>query len=102
MARVTTSQLDWKLIHIAPIHPIDSSAGLSCMDVLQQYVPTLTTQDDIWIKPLEKKLNEPYMSQSRIHCEATLMALAANRSAVLLKSAGIEDVCYLSHILNPF
>ena len=102
MARVTTSQLDWKLIHIAPIHPIDLSAGLSCMDVLQQYVPTLTTQDDIWIKPLEKKLNEPYMSQSRIHCEATLMALAANRSAVLLKSAGIEDVCYLSHILNPF
>ena len=54
----------------------------------------LTPQDEIWLQTLPgyDQLDSEFDSKGDIHCEATLMALAANPSTPFTKNAGIENV----------
>lgn len=59
-------------------------------------MPIEQAGDDAWLDPLRAELAKEYRTRAQIHCEATLMALAADPCSKFTKASGIDTVGHLS------
>ena len=93
MKRLPIPNLNWKLIHIAPVDPHRViGESITCKELLRRHIPGGTEEDNDWLDSLGDQINQPSTKVIAIHCEAALMALACKPSGEAAKAAGLEEV----------
>ncbi|KAK7677211.1 hypothetical protein QCA50_019805 [Cerrena zonata] len=95
--RILSSKSNWTLVHIAPLRPstLKPPQPVTHLEILGQVLSGgILSTDENWIKKLPR-LEDKFTQRGAVHCEATLMALAANPSGG--GEMGIEQVLQEMH-----